>query len=254
MKSKKQNIPRISTRGYYDLSTGKKLKRNSYYLYPSKSFQKLSTKKEIVIMIHGLRNDKASANQKFFIAKKRLGQLGYAYPVIGYSYDSNTKGAHLRKSALKAIRVGQKIAKQNGNNLSKFIVDFKKKNPNSKIRLIGHSLGTEVILSAIKKLGTNSKNNDMVESVYFFGSSIQSDLLSIKKDGKFLQRVVRARVKNYYSPHDEVLKQSYQDGWVKNPLGYFGYTSSPISKLSQIRVHPKNHRFVSYASVLKSFP
>jgi len=109
-------------------------------------------------------------------------------------------------------------------------------------------------LSTIKKLGTNSKNNDMVESVYFFGSSIQSDLLGIKKDGKFLQRVVRARVKNYYSPYDEVLKQSHQGGWVKNPLGYFGYTSSPIPKLSQIRVHPKNHRFVSYASVLKSFP
>jgi len=125
-------IPRISTRGYYDLSTGKKLKHNSYYLYPSKSFQKLSTKKEIVIMIHGLRNDKAGANQKFLIAKKRLGQLGYVYPVIGYSYDSNTKGAHLRKSALKAIRVGQKIAKQNGHNLSKFIVDFKKKKPKFK--------------------------------------------------------------------------------------------------------------------------
>ncbi len=139
-------------------------------------------------MIHGLRNNKEGANQKFLIAKKRLKQLGYTYPVIGYSYDSNTKGAHLKKSALKAIRVGQKIAKQNGYNLSKFIIDFKKKNPNSKIRLIGHSLGTEVILSAIKKLGSNSKNNDMVESVHFFGSSIQSNLLSIKKDGKFFQK------------------------------------------------------------------
>jgi len=254
LRSKKQIIPRISTRGYYDLSTGKKLKDNPYYLYPSKSFQKLSTEKEIVIMIHGLRNDKAGANQKFLIAKKRLRQLGYAYPVIGFSYDSNTTGAHLRKSALKAVRVGQKIAKQNGNNLSKFIIDFKKKNPNSKIRLIGHSLGTEVILSAIKKLGLNSKNKDMVESVHFFGSSIRSNLLSAKKDGKFFQKVVRKRVKNYYSPDDEVLKQSHQDGSVKNPLGYFGLTSSLISKLSQIHVYPKNHRFVSYAIVLKSFP
>jgi len=254
LKSRKQIIPRISTRGYYDLSTGKKLKFNSYYLYPSESFQKLSMKKELVIMIHGLRNDKAGANQKFLIAKRRLKQLGYAYPVIGYSYDSNTKGAHLRKSALKAIRVGQKIAKQNGNNLSKFIIDFKKKNPNSKIRLLGHSLGTEVILSAIKKLGSNSKNKNMVESVHFFGSSIQSNLLSIKKDGRFFQKVVRMRVKNYYSPNDEVLRESHQDGSVKNPLGYFGSTGSQISKLLQIRVHPKNHRFVSYATVLKSFP
>jgi predicted alpha/beta-fold hydrolase len=254
LKSRKQSIPKISTRGYYDLSTGKKLKDASYYLYPSTSFQKLSKKKEIVIMIHGLRNDKAGANQKFLIAKKRLRQLGYFYPVIGYSYDSNTKGAHLKKSALKAIRVGQKIAKQNGNNLSKFIIDFKSKNPKSKIRLIGHSLGTEVILYTIKKLGSNSKNRDLIESVYFFGSSIQRNLLSAKKEGKFFQKVVRTKVKNYYSPHDEVLKQAHQDGSVKNPLGYFGTTSSSISKFLQIRVYPKNHRFVSYSKILKSFP
>ena len=205
-------------------------------------------------MIHGLRNDKAGANQKFLIAKRRLKQLGYSYPVVGYSYDSNTKGAHLRKSALKAIRVGQKIAKQNGNNLSKFIIDFKKKNPHSKIRLIGHSLGTEVILSTIKKLGSNSKNKDIVESAHFFGSSVPSNLMSSKKDGRFFQKVVRMRVKNYFSPNDNVLKQSHQDGSVKNPLGYFGSTGSPISKLSNIRVYPKNHRFVSYSIVLKSFP
>ncbi len=254
MKSKKQIIPRISTRGYYDLSNGRKLKKNSYYLFPSKVFDKISTSKELVIMIHGLRNDKAGANQKFLIAKKRLKQLGYTYPVIGYSYDSNTKGAHLRKSALRAIRIGQKIAKQNGGNLAKFIIDFKKKNPSSKIRLMGHSLGTEVILSAIKKLGLKSKNKNMIESVHLFGSSIQSNLLSSRKDGKFLQKVVRMRVKNYYSPHDEVLKEAHQDGSVKNPLGYLGSTVTPVSKLSNIIVHPKNHRFVSYSVTLKSFP
>ncbi|MEX2313530.1 MAG: DUF726 domain-containing protein, partial [Nitrosopumilaceae archaeon] len=103
---KTKNIPRISTRGYYDLSSGEKIKNNSYYLYPKKSFQTLSGKKELVILVHGLRNDKADAIQKFIIAQKRLKQLGYIYPVIGYSYDSNTKGAHMKKSALKALRVG----------------------------------------------------------------------------------------------------------------------------------------------------
>jgi esterase/lipase superfamily enzyme len=252
LKSKKQIIPKISTRGYYDLSTGKKLSSNSYYIFPS--FKKLFLQKEIVIMIHGLRNNKSSANQKFLIAKKQLKQLGYKYPVIGFTYDSNTKEAHLKRSALKAVRVGQKIAKQNGNNLSKFIIDFKKKNSNSKIRLIGHSLGTEVILSAIRKLGTKPKNKDMIESVYFFGSSIPSNLMSAKKDGKFIQKVVKRNVKNYYSPNDEVLKQSHMDGTVKNPLGYFGPINHSITKLSHHRVYPKNHRFVNYASTLKSFP
>ena len=64
-----KQVPRISTRGYYDLLTGRKLKNNLYYLYPPKYFAKLATP-EIVIMIHGLRNNKQSAVAKFIIAKK----------------------------------------------------------------------------------------------------------------------------------------------------------------------------------------
>ena len=189
MKSILVNIPRISTRGYYDLSSGIKLKKNSYYLYPKKSFEKLNGQKELVIMIHGLRNDKSGAIEKVILAKRRLKQLRYAYPVIGFSYDSNTKGAHLKKSEARALRVGQKIAKQNGLNLSHFIIDFKKKNPNTKIRLMGHSLGTEVILSTIKKLATNPKNNNILESVYFFGSSLENDFAQLTKSGKILQKI-----------------------------------------------------------------
>jgi len=57
-------------------------------------------------MIHGLQNNKAGAVAKFKIAQRRLRSLGYRHPVIGYSYDANTKGAHLKKSELHAIRVG----------------------------------------------------------------------------------------------------------------------------------------------------
>ena len=60
-------IPRISTRGYYDLSTGETLKKNQYYLYPKKDFEKLKGSKELTIMIHGLRNDKKGAVAKAVI-------------------------------------------------------------------------------------------------------------------------------------------------------------------------------------------
>jgi len=248
------NIPRISTRGYYDLSTGIKLKKNSYFLFPKKSFEKLNGKKELVIVIHGLRNDNKGAIQKIVIAKRRLKQLGYIHPVIGFSYDSNTKGAHLKKSALRALLVGQKIAKQNGYNLSQFIIDFKKNNPNTKIRLIGHSLGTDVILSTIKKLATSSKNNNIIESVYFFGSSLENNFAQSNKSGKILQKIIKNKILNYYCPTDEVLKQSYQDGIIRQPLGYLGSSGKTIKKFMQKRIFAKNHRFASYSLMLKSFP
>ena len=247
-------IPRISTRGYYDLATGKTLKTASYFLYPFVKFAKLTNAKEITIMIHGLRNDKNSAVKKFEIAKKRLNKLGYKHPVVGFSYDANTKGAHLKQYELKALRVGETIAKKNGKNLSKFILDFKKQNPKAKIRLIGHSLGSRVIVSTAENLAKSSKNKDILEAVYFFGASIQSDSMNPKKSGKILEKAVRSKIVNYYSPWDEVLKYANDKYQVIDPLGLYGAKGKIVSKYSQIKLRPKNHRFVSYAAVLKKFP
>ena len=247
-------ITRISTRGYYDLLTGKTLKNNSYYLYPKKDFKKLIDSKELTIMIHGLRNDNAGAIAKVVLAKNRLRKLGYSYPVIGYSYDSNTTGAHLIKYAKRSLSVGQKIAKKNGKNLGKFIEDFKSENPNIKIRLMGHSLGTQVILSTLEYLAKKKKNFGIIEGVYFFGASITEEIPSSKKYGKILQNIVNKKIVNHYAPTDEVLKWADSEKHVKGPLGLNGSIGKSVPKYSQKLVRPKNHRFASYAQVLNHFP
>ena len=131
-------FPKISTRGFYDLKTGKTLKNISYDIYPKTSFEKISQKKsEIVIMIHGLRNNKSGALAKYVIAEKRLKTLKYKYDVVGYSYDSNTAGVQYKSTALSALKVGVTIAKKNGKNLSKFIKDLKSKKSLDKNSLNG---------------------------------------------------------------------------------------------------------------------
>lgn len=247
-------IPRISTRGYYDLGSGKTLKNNRYHLYPKKDFQKFIGSKELTIMIHGLRNDNAGAVAKVQLARNRLRRLGYPYPVAGFSYDSNTTGAHLIKHAKHALAVGQAIARKNGKNLGRFIEDFKKSSPNTKIRLMGHSLGSQVILSTLEYLFKKKTNKDIVESVYFFGASITEDIPSSKKYGKIMQFVVNKKILNYFAPSDEVLKWADNEKYVSGPLGLNGAIGRSIKKYSQRRVKPKNHRFANYASVLKSFP
>ena len=248
-------IPRISTRGYYDLSSGATLKNNSYYTYPKNYFKKLTNPKEITIMIHGLRNDNAGAVAKVVLAKKQLSQLGYHHPVIGYSYDSNTTGAHLVKQAKHALAVGQKIAIKNGKNLGKFIEDFKTiTSPKTKIRLMGHSLGSQVILSTLEYLAKKRQNIGVVESVYFFGASITKDVPSSKKYGKILQFVVHSKIVNYFAPNDEVLLWADNEKYVTGPLGLDGVLGKPIKKYHQKLVEPKNHRFASYVKVLNSYP
>jgi len=249
----KKIFPRISTRGFYNLDSGITIKNQPYHLYPKRSFDALIGAKEITIMIHGLRNNAPGALTKFVIAKKRLVHLGYKNPVVGYSYDSNTTGAQYISYALHALHTGLIIAGKNGRNLAKFVTDFKQKRPETKIRLMGHSLGAHVILSMIDNLARNAKNKGIIEAVYFFGGSIPSDALNSKK-GSHAQRIVATKIKNYYSPDDEVLRLADNWNWVNTPIGYRGARGKTISKYSQIMVKPKNHRFASYAAVLRSFP
>lgn len=249
----KKIFPRISTRGFYNLDSGITIKNQSYNLYPKRSFDALVGTKEITIMIHGLRNNAPGALTKFVIAKKRLVHLGYKNPVVGYSYDSNTTGAQYISYALHALHTGLIIAGKNGRNLAKFVTDFKQKSPETKIRLMGHSLGAHVILSMIDNLARNAKNKGIIEAVYFFGGSIPSDALN-PRNGSHAQRIVATKIKNYYSPDDEVLRLADNWNWVNTPIGYRGARGKTISKYSQIMVKPKNHRFASYAAVLRSFP
>jgi hypothetical protein len=246
--------PRISTRGYYDLSSGKTIKNNKYYLYPKNQFSKFQNSKELTIMIHGLRNDNAGAVQKAVIAKNRLKKLGYSHNVIGFSYDSNTTGAHLIKHAKHALKVGIIIAKKNGKNLGRFIEDFKNSSPDTKIRLIGHSLGSQVILSTLEYLAKKQENKGIVEAAYIFGASITEDVPSSKKYGKIIQFTVNKKIVNHYAPSDEVLKWADGNKYVLGPLGLNGAVGKPIPKYKQKLVRPKNHRFASYAAVLNSFP
>ncbi len=201
-----------------------------------------------------MRNNKKDAISKFIIAQKRLRKLNYRYPVVGYSYDSNTQGVNNKKTALRALRIGQKIAEQNGANLAQFILYFKKKNPKTKIRLIGHSLGSQVILSAIRKLASNKNTKNIIESVHFFGASIADDSIHPTKYGKLIQKIVHKKIKNYYCHEDKVLKEAEKWKTVKLPLGLYGAKGKTISKYSQVKVFPKNHRFASYSITLRSFP
>jgi triacylglycerol esterase/lipase EstA (alpha/beta hydrolase family) len=247
-------VARISTRGYYNLLDGKTLKNNLYYLYPKQDFKKLIDSKELTIVIHGLRNDNAGAIAKVVLAKNKLKKLGYSYPVIGYSYDSNTTGAHLMKYAKRSLTAGQVIAKKNGRNLGKFIEDFKVNSPNTKIHLIGHSLGSQVILSTLEYLSKKKNNFGIVEGVYFFGASITNDVPSSKKYGKILQNIVKKKIVNHYAPSDEVLGWAEKEKFVSGPLGLNGAIGKTVSKYHQKLLKPKNHRFASYIAVLNSFP
>ena len=67
-----------------------------------------------------------------------------------------------------------------------------------------------------------------------------------------MQCNIRAATDNAHDYLDASLRE--KEKFVNGPLGLNGATGKPVSKYSQTLLKPKNHRFASYASVLKKFP
>ena len=273
--------PRITTRGCYDLLTGAALHvGTSYRLYPKRYFADMGDSKDLVIMVHGLRNDDRGASDKVAIARRMLFRLNpkraAKYRVVGFSYDSNTRGAHIPRYQKRALAAGRRIAKANGSHLASFLADFKQdaENREIRVRLVGHSLGTEVIHHAVMRLaraaasGTGSQNNHtrgIVESIHFFGSSLSDDIQRDASVRRAIDYVVCKKLLNCYAPKDDVLLYAESAGIISGgskssrygrPLGLHGAAAgcATASKYRQQRLAPENHRFASYADALGSFP
>ena len=265
-------FPRVTTRGAYDRATGEPLAptaagAGAYRLYPKAYFDGLAGAGEIAVMVHGLRNASPDASRKFVIARDRLRELGYGHPVVGYSYDSNTRGAGTAGAAgARAAAVGVRIAEQNGTALAAFVARMRSASRAVRVRLLGHSLGSQVILSAVGELArARPRAGGQVESIHLFGASVPASAPSVRSaHGPLLQRVVRSSIVSHYAPTDEVLLEAAAaaGGGARgggrpgpgDPLGLYGSHGRAVAKYAQVEVAPASHRFASYAAVLERFP
>ena len=293
-------IPRITTRGSYNLVDGRALRPGvTYRLYPRRYFEYVVRgSPELVIMVHGLRNDDRGALEKVVIARDMLARLrrggggstrrNRQLPhVVGFSYDSNTLGAHVRRHQRRALEAGRRIARANGRHLARFVTDFKRDRANlgTRVRLLGHSLGSEVIFHTMMYLaygslggpsaapasvaGLRPFSREIIEGVHLFGSSLPADVQDDAAARRAIDHTVRGRLVNCYAPSDGVLLEAESEEFFPGgvgPLGLRGAVSrgsargrkkgTPVtaSKYRQRLLRPANHRFASYAGALQSFP
>ena len=178
----------------------------------------LAGSSEISIMVHGMRNDSAGAASKVSIASERLAYLGYAHPVIGFSYDSDVVGAHLRRGYVRALGVARAIAEKNGFHLAAFLEDFARSHGTA-VRLLGHSLGSEVIVSAVRHLRRGG-HSPPIRSVHLFAASAtRAEMASARH---LLDEAVSDVIKNYYHEGDEELARGHDSGLNPYPAGLCG--------------------------------
>lgn len=133
---------------------------------------------EVVFFVHGWHNDHEKAKERLDRVKLSLEFNIYNISLIGFSWDSNVEWDHAKI-----------IAEANGPRLAQFILDYVEwckyeKNKDVDVRLVGHSLGSRVILSTLQSLHNNpiwnnSTNNFKILSVHLMGAAVDDEEVSI---------------------------------------------------------------------------
>jgi pimeloyl-ACP methyl ester carboxylesterase len=234
----------VSTRDHFDKLGNQVISNRPYEPF---NFDSVECSPETVVYVHGVwtgrgrTNDVISnsdqnildtATEIFERVRMSLDNMGYAFPLIGFSWDSDTE------ISSNGWEIAKEIARDNGPKLAQFIIDLKdwcnQQDPGKdiKIRLIGHSLGSRVILSALDNLSKSNQWDDKITSVHLMGAAVDDDEVSKNPNDvsegtiKFAYgTAIENTVFSFYNlvnPEDDVLEPGYIAyywlGWLPIPI------------------------------------
>jgi hypothetical protein len=222
-----------STRGSFDLASGTAIK-NVDLPQALSVLKGASCPGELAVYVHGVWASKEKAEEQTERVYLSLRNSGYVIPVIGFSWDSNTA---LSKQGWTAAK---KIANENGPLLGKFVEDFKTKCPNDKLRIIAHSLGARVVLSALQWVHDNDNTlgnsiSKKISSVHLLGAAVNGEQISknpedcirfinppLKCSGVAIESEV-GHFYNLYDPEDNMLASERLPNlmcWICDPVRF----------------------------------
>ena len=231
-----ETIPIVSTRNHFDKSTGTSISTQPYNPIDNEILNSICIKNEVAVYVHGVwTNERGhledfveNAEEIFERLKMSLEDVGYNHPVVGFSWDSDTK-IDINGEGWNVAKV---IAKKNGPKLAQFLLDLKNyciehNDNNIEIRLVGHSLGSRVILSALNTLDNNNEwklSNFKILTVNLLGGAV--DNYEVLKNNPFISissnikgyhgDAIQKQVINFYNMHnfeDDVLEEKRGLEW-----------------------------------------
>lgn len=128
--------------------------------------------------------------------RQNLELAGYDSPIIPFEWESADNPALWRVTAEKARLAGKK--------LGAFLAEYRNRNPQTRIRLLGHSLAAEVVLAAIGSLADRGWEGQ-IQSLSLLGASV--DHTAPAMDGKYGEALAEyaGRVDNFHKTDDTAL-------------------------------------------------
>ena len=175
-----------STRGSFNLGSGNTIRQPT--IHSALTILNTDCPGELAIYIHGVWATNETAEEQTQRVSISIKKEGYQIPLIGFSWDSNTAfSLNDVNLSRQGWDIAKKIANKNGPLLAKFILDYKKECPNDNLRIIAHSLGSRVILSAMQSLHDNEIMNDnqsavsnkKIKSIHLLGAAVNVEQISL---------------------------------------------------------------------------
>lgn len=232
-----EDLPRVSTRGHFDVEPASKLQRSrpslifpltlvdtasEVRLNPGHShtdyeiegeFPEPGDVDELTVFVHGwLANREASLGRMSMMEGALRKGGDYDGTVVGFTWDTDGHGPTWRK--------GIEIGRRNGPKLAQFTYDYREEH-DVPVRYVTNSLGAGPALESLRVL-QRSGLEDVVESVSMLGAGVDSDTVS--KGGRYYKGVRDSadQVHNYWIRHDGTLNEYYRAAELNDALGGTG--------------------------------
>jgi hypothetical protein len=193
---------------------------------------------ELVVVVHGFTHTETTANTVFGRAAAGLDAAGYDGQVVGFSWDAD--GPSYQWWPI------DDVATRNGPKLGLFLLDYANMAPDTTVRVVGHSLGTRVVLEAMQALHDWGFEGT-IDSVTLLGAAVSDRSIAIGESwldvpyGPALDAQVD-RVDNFWKSTDEVLNSYFEWAEWDAALGSHGTAGSPPGDYADQRVdHVDGH-------------
>lgn len=160
---------------------------------------------DLMIIIHGFNNNEFIASSVCDLARDSLMENDFNGEVVGFCWDADTQ---LDPNKMIGYHEARLHAEGNGTKLARFILDYKTVCPDTRIHLLGYSMGTRIAVETLYALEYDEAFMDLpvlIESVHMVGASIHShEVQTNERYGNAIENRVESFF-IYYSEEDKVL-------------------------------------------------
>jgi len=182
---------------------------------------------ELVVYVHGWRQSKEDVAFRFPKQIAAMRTAGIDATLANFSWPSN-QGRYNWWAAADA-------ADENGPMLASFLREFKRRSPQTTVRVLGFSLGARVLPKAMITLDEWNWN-DSVDTLTFLGGAVPEEVVSMEgRAGPAIERQAD-EVFNFVKRDDRTVRYGFGFAEVSRGLGVYGVGGTKPNNYTEIDI------------------